>query len=34
MVLFLGMHVFSSLRPARKRVIARLGEGSVVLIHG
>jgi uncharacterized membrane protein len=28
LVLFLGIHVFSSLRPARERVIARLGEGA------
>jgi uncharacterized membrane protein len=27
LALFLGVHVFSSLRPARGRVIARLGEG-------
>jgi uncharacterized membrane protein len=27
LVLFLGVHVFSSLRTARSRVIARLGEG-------
>jgi uncharacterized membrane protein len=27
LVLFLGIHVFSSLRPARARVVARLGEG-------
>jgi uncharacterized membrane protein len=28
LLLFLGIHVFSSLRPARERVIARLGEGA------
>ena len=28
LVLFLGVHVFSSLRPARERVIARFGEGA------
>jgi len=27
LVLFLGIHVFSSLRPARERLIAKLGEG-------
>ena len=28
LVLFLGIHVFSSLRPARERVIVRLDEGA------
>ena len=28
LVLFLGVHVFSSLRPARGRLVARLGEGA------
>ena len=28
LVLFLGVHVFASLRPARGRLVARLGEGS------
>jgi uncharacterized membrane protein len=27
LALFLGVHVFSSLRPARARIVAKLGEG-------